>query len=81
MEGSRIRFDGVDIGQLRHIQEELARLRDDMDEGSEPYQELDDAIDRIERGIEAGSITSRENSLIDATDFMQKDNSEKGYWP
>lgn len=78
MVNPRMRFDGIDIDQLRHIQEELARLRDDLNEESGAYRELDIAIDRIESAIETGSKTAgMDGVFIDAEDFLPKDDSEK----
>lgn len=57
----QIRMDGVDIGQLEHLQGELARLADDMDDRCEATRHLNDAISSITDAMDAGRGTTVED--------------------
>ena len=77
MENQRVQFDDIDIDQLHHIQEELARLRNDMAERSRAYRKLDTAIDQIDKAIETGNKTTINNGIfLEAEDLLPNDDSE-----
>ena len=55
-------FDEYTVDQLRIHQEEIAIIRDELDEQASAYRLLDEAVNSISRGIDKGTIRWRLSS-------------------
>ncbi|MFC6905753.1 hypothetical protein [Halalkalicoccus tibetensis] len=47
------------VDQLRVHQEEIAHIRDELDEQAEAYEFLDEAVESVSKGIDNGTIEWR----------------------
>lgn len=52
-------LDEYTVDQLRVHQEEIAIIRDELDEQARTYELLDEAVDSISRGIDKGTVQWR----------------------
>lgn len=75
----RLRLDGVDIGQLEHLRDEVARIADDMNDHCETVRHLDDAIESITAAIEHGQGTTVDDWSTD-TDRQTDSQTEPDDW-
>lgn len=56
---NRTQLDEYMVDQLRVHQEEIALIRDELDEQTEAYECLDEAVKSVSKGIDNGTIEWR----------------------
>lgn len=74
---NRIRLDGIDVDQLEHLREEVARISNDLNDHCETARNLNDAISSISDAIEAGTA---EPDWTPGNDRQTDSQTDPGDW-
>lgn len=75
----RIRLDGIDVGQLEHLRDELDRITGDLNENCETTRKLNDAVESISDAIEHGQGTTTDD-WTPGNDRQTDSQTDPGDW-